>query len=96
MVGEEQWDVTKSPAREPSSLLYLDSISCWLLPTHPLLLPGETEAHHMDSFLKDSLRVKGMVEALNSHLTETVVSLTLSVPSISLSSLWLVLGEKWG
>lgn len=31
----------------------------------------------MDSFLKDSLRVKGMVEALNSHLTETVVSLTL-------------------
>ena len=50
----------------------------------------------MDSFLKDSLRVKEMVEALNSHLTETVVSLTLSVPSISLSSLWLVLGEKWG
>lgn len=51
----------------------------------------------MDSFLKGSLRVKGMVEALNPHLTQTGVTLTLSVtPSFLSQSLWLVLGEKWG
>lgn len=51
----------------------------------------------MDNFLKGSLRVKEMVEALNAHLTQTVVTLALSVPASFLSqSLWLVLGDKWG